>query len=117
MINTVFSLLKKDILLELRQKHTFYRDIALYRFHHICACSFLLVTWNRMFGRVFLGNTTICMLNAGGKKLFTGKQRQDALLLFYRFARRIYHCQDDLQYFDHAVHEFAEPCFIFHLLK
>ncbi len=62
--------------------------------------------------RSFLGNTTIYLHQCRGQKFFAGKQRADALFLFYCQSRRFCIGQIVIQFIADAGHECAEFIFI-----
>ena len=83
-INHIFTLFKKDLLLEIRQQYSFY-GVLLY----IGATIFVLYmaiespesnVWNGFFWVIQI----IYFGQCSGKKFFAGKSRADALFLFDR---------------------------------
>lgn len=81
MIKRIYALLQKDVLLEFRQKHTFY-GILLY----IASTIFVLYlsidkpdasVWNGLFWT----HSVVYLCKCCSQKFFTGKPGPDALLL------------------------------------
>ena len=109
MYKHVITLLKKDLLLELRQQYTFY-GVLLY----VASSIFVLYlaiqqpesdVWNGLFWIIQL---FICV-NAVAKSFFAGNQGGDAVFLRHCRSAAFYHCQIDVQYFNYAPDELDQP--------
>ncbi len=105
----ILILLKKDLLLELRQQHTFY-GILLY----VASTVFVLylamgqpesTVYNGLFWMIQL---FVCV-NAVAKS-FTGKQGPDALFLFNSKPCKLYHFKTYLQHTGYVCNDYCKPC-------
>jgi hypothetical protein len=104
----IYTLIKKDLLLEVRQQYSFY-GILLY----IMATIFVLYMTIREpeakgLEWIVLGDSIVYLHKCSCEKFFTRNPRSHALFLFHRKPTGFYSCKTCVQLSANVVNEFPE---------